>query len=287
MRAVICGAAVVLGVGACSSPSPSTRQPAAKGPGATAAEVPRPPTLLRVVAHDFAYDGNHTVLAGLVEVRLVNEGRAIHMLALARMDSGHTVGDVYAAYGRRPMPWLHVVGGPGDISAGDSATAYVVLEPGTYAMICGQADSTGKDHIMDGMFATLTVTGTIASPPVEPTPDVSVRESDYEIEMLGTLSAGRHVFHVDNDGPQRHDLVIVKILGGYTQTQALDWLMRPTMRAPEAVALGGTVGLDQGAHTEFVVNLPPGDYVFACMMIDRTDHKPHFVHGMVRAVKVG
>ncbi len=281
MRGLICGAAVMVGVAACAASSPPA------GGRADAAQPPTTPTLVRVVARDFAFDSGRTVPAGLVAVRLVNEGKAVHMLGVAKLDTTKTVADIYHVLQAGKFPtWVQERGGPGPVSPGDSTTAYLVLEPGVYSMICWWADSTGRFHAMDGMMATLTVTGQNAGAPVEPTPDVYIRETDYHIAMRDTVPAGHHLFRVDNDGPQGHDLAILRVLPGKTEADVDRWLMNPTARDPAAEALGGTVGNERWSHMLFSADLTPGDYLFLCMMPDQTDGKPHFMHGMVTHVHI-
>ncbi len=283
MRTPICAAAVVLTVVACS---PTTsHQPAAAA--RAAAPAPTTPTLVRVVAHDFAFDSAHTAPAGLLAIRLVNHGHAIHMLGIARLDSGKTLSDLVRALQAKGLPpWMSELGGPGPVSPGDSVTTYAVLEPGLYSMICWWADSTGKPHVADGMMSTLTVTGTDAGAPVPPRPDVYVRESDYRIDMPDTLAAGRHIFRVDNDGPHDHDLAILRMLPGRTVAQIESWLLKPRMSDAPVQALGGTVGQVRWGHTEFATDLAPGHYLFLCLMHDSTSPKPHFERGMLRQVTV-
>lgn len=255
--------------------------------GAAGAAEPTPPTLVRVVARDFAFDSNHTAPAGLLALRLVNLGRAIHMLGVARLDSGKTLGDVARALqGNAAIPWFQELGGPGVVSPGDSVTAYLVLEPGTYSMICWWPDSTRRMHAGLGMMATLTVTGSDAGAPVSPTPDVYVRESDYRIAMPDTLSAGRHVFEVANDGPHGHDLAILRLRPGRSEAQVKAWLEKPTLSDPPAEAVGGTVGQERWSHAEVEADLAPGTYLFLCLMMDETSTKPHYLRGMLRRVTV-
>ena len=274
MRAWICGAAVALTFTACSSGAPQSASQAAAMGTAQAA-----PPLVRVVAHDFAFADNPTVPAGLVAIRLVNQGHAIHMMGVARLDSNHTVADVYKSFSdpKASLSFFHEVGGPGAVSPGDSATQYAVLEPGRYSLICWWPDSTGKPHIEDGMMATLTVTGDYAGAAVEPTPDLFVREADYHIATSGQWTAGHHVMRVDNDGPSTHDVTILRVLPGKTEAQVSAWLNRPTMSDAPVQALGGTVGIDRYGHTEVGVDLVPGDYLLLCMV----GAKPHFMLGMI------
>lgn len=245
------------------------------------------PTLVRVVARDYAFDSSRTAPAGLVALRLVNAGREIHMMGIARLDSGKTLGDlVQAMQGDAPIHWFLELGGPGAVSPGDSVTAYLVLEPGTYSMICWWPDSTGKEHAQLGMMSTLTVTGQDAGAPAVPAPDVHVRETDYHVAMPDTLRAGRHVFRVDNDGPHSHDLAILRVLPGRTDQQVEAWLGKPTMHDAPAEAFGGTVGQERWHQVTFAADLPPGRYLFLCMMTDATSPAPHFRRGMVTTVTV-
>jgi hypothetical protein len=239
------------------------------------------------VAHDFAFDSAHSVPAGLVAIRFVNNGRAIHMLGVSRLDSGKTVPDVYQALVKnKSMGWFSELGGPGAVSPGDSVTQYAVLEPGTYSMICWWPDSTGKEHAMIGMMSTLTVTGQTAGAPIEPTPDIYLRERDYHIAATGAFTAGHHVFRVDNDGPQDHDVTILRVLPGKTDAEVDKWLMNPSIGNPPVEAVGGTVGIARWGHTEFAADLKPGSYLMLCLIPDAKDRKPHFMHGMVTKVSV-
>ena len=285
MRGVICGTAVIIGILGCSTSSPSST---AHADVSTASTASAKPALVRVVARDFAFDSAHSVPAGLVAIRLVNEGHAVHMLGIARLDSGKTVADADHAIVKNisMAGWFTEMGGPGAVSPGDSVTQYVVLEPGTYSMICWWPDSTGKEHVMSGMLATLTVTGQTAGAPVEPTPDIYLRERDYAIATTGAFTSGPHVFRVDNDGPQDHDVTILRVLPGKSDADIDKWLLNPDMRDVPVEALGGVVGVGRFGHTEFAADLKPGSYLILCMIPDAKDGKPHFMHGMVTKVSV-
>jgi hypothetical protein len=244
-------------------------------------------TLVRMVARDFAFQGGHTVPAGLVAFRLVNLGRATHMMGIARLDSGKTLSDVVrAAQAGAAMPWLSGLGGPGPVAPGDSVTNYLVLQPGTYFIGCYWPDSTGKEHAALGMITTLTVTGQDAGAPALPTPDVYVRETDYHIAMPDTLRAGHHVFRTDNDGPHEHDLAILRLLPGATEAQVQQWLDKPTLSHAPVEAVGGTVGVERWVPSEFALDLQPGRYLFVCLMSDETSSAPHYKRGMSRTVIV-
>lgn len=289
MRGVVCCfvAVAVVGLAGCSAASPSSSGHTASAAAAGASPASTEPALVRVVSREFAFDSAHSVPAGLVAIRLVNEGKDIHMLGIARLDSGKTTADVLEAIEKNtPMSWFGEIGGPGAISPGDSTTQYAVLQPGRYSMICWWPDSTGKAHVLSGMTSTLTVTGDSAGAPIEPTPDIYLRERDYHIAATGAFTAGHHVFRVDNDGPQSHDVAILRVLPGKTDAEIDAWLDKPTMSNAPVEAVGGTVGMVRWAHTEFAADLKTGNYIILCLMPDVKDGKPHFMHGMQTRISV-
>ena len=133
MRGLICGTVAVVGLLGCAASSPPSNGHAGVS---TAAVASTEPALVRVVGKDFAFDSAHSVPAGLVAIRFVNEGRSVPMLGVARRDSGKTAADVFQALSKNTsMEWCSELGGPGAVSPGDSATQYAVLGPGIYSMI--------------------------------------------------------------------------------------------------------------------------------------------------------
>jgi len=78
---------------------------------------------------------------------------------------------------------------------------------------------------------------------------------DYAFSFRKPLTAGTHIVQVTNEGPQVHDVELVR--------------------------------LDPGASIEqFLQALEPGSYAFACLAPDRADGAPHFAHGMVYSFDV-
>jgi hypothetical protein len=136
------------------------------------------------------------------------------------------------------------------------------------------------------MLSTLTVTGETAGAPVEPRPDIDLRERDYAIAATGAFTAGHHVIRVDNDGPQDHDITMLRVLPGKTDAEVDKWLLKPDMRDAPVEAVGGVVGMARWAHGEFEADLKPGNYLILCMIPDAKDGKLHFMHGMSTKVTV-
>ena len=51
--------------------------------------------------------------------------------------------------------------------------------------------------------------------------------------------------------------------------------------------MGGVTFLDKGGKGSFTADLSAGDYGLICFVPDAKDGKPHFVHGMMKTIKVG
>jgi hypothetical protein len=143
------------------------------------------PHVVTVVAHEYGFEAPKSIAAGTVTFHLVNRGKELHHLWLARLDQGKTADDAVAAFkaGGPPPSWIVDVGGPNAPVPGGSFDATVTLAPGNYLMMC-MIPSPGDNtpHVMKGMMAPLTVTGTAAAA-TEPEADVTVKLVDYAFDF--------------------------------------------------------------------------------------------------------
>lgn len=108
---------------------------------------------------DFSFSPT-TLTAGTHTLKVVNDGKQTHEIALARLDDGATAESFLAAMapGAKGPPPGKPMGGNGAISPGQSNYLTVTLTPGTYVLLCFVPDPTdGKPHIMKGMVQTITV----------------------------------------------------------------------------------------------------------------------------------
>lgn len=254
----------------------SALSPSATDPTTSATEIV-------VTATDFSFDVPERVEAGLVTIRLVNRGETMHHAQLLRLDDGHTVADLRAALAAGEDPaWAKLMGGPGVILPGMEANASVVLRAGEYAWICwlgvGEAS-----HMAQGMVHGMTVEG--AGGGELPRPTALIRLSDYDFAIDPALSAGSHVIRVRNMASQPHELVLVRLEPGRTAEDLLAWL-ETEEGPPPGMPIGGVVGLAQGEANNIEVTLEPGAYALLCFVPDRTDDRPHFMHGMAKTIMV-
>jgi hypothetical protein len=238
-----------------------------------------------VKAMDFAFGAPDTIQAGWTTFHLVNEGTTLHHLAIVRVDSGKTMADVAAVNPAGPPPkWLVAVGGPNAADPKAQTTGSVNMQPGLYVLMCFVDTPDRTPHMAKGMVHALTVVAG-GTPSTEPTADLTMALADYSFTTSAAMKSGHHTIKVTNNGPQEHEIALIRILPGKTVTDFDKFLYKPE-GAPPANALGGIAGLAPGKSAYFDVDLTPGNYAMACFVPDAKDGKPHMVHGMIKEFKV-
>ena len=253
-----------------------------------AKEMATEPRVVTVVARDFAFEAPDRVAAGLVTFRLENRGQALHHMQLVRLDGGKTLQDVYAALqaGGPPPTWMHEAGGPNAPDPGSDANATVLLQPGTYAILCFVDIPDHVPHVMKGMAKQITVTPALAPAAMAaPTGDVTLTLNDYSFTLSKPLAAGTHTLRVRNAAAQAHEVELIRLAPGKTVDDLMAW-MQSMHGPPPASAIGGIAGMEQGTVQSFTADFTPGTYVMICFVPDAGDGKPHFMHGMVHAFTV-
>jgi len=280
-RAAVAGAVVVgvaVGAAACS------RADAQAGDESSAAA----PQVVTVTARDFNFEAPAEIAAGPTTFRLVNAGQALHHVQLVKLDDGKTLQDVFAALqaGGPPPAWLHAIGGPNAPDPGSEANATVVLEPGSYALLCFVDIPDHVPHVMKGMAKILTVTpAPVPAAAATPTGDITMRLNDYSFALSTPITAGRHTIRVENGARQSHEVELIKLAPGKTTQDLMSW-MQTMAGPPPASAIGGISGMEPGQVQAFSHDFTPGSYVLICFVPDANDGKPHLMHGMVQTIRV-
>jgi hypothetical protein len=252
------------------------------------AAAPPAPPLVTITAADFAFTAPDTIPAGVVNVRLVNNGPSLHHVQFVQLGEGKTVADLIAAL-RNPGPppaWAKLVPGPNPPAPGQSSELVTDLEPGNYAMICMVPDDHGVPHFAKGM-----VRGVVAAAPagpaaVEPATDVQVALTDYAFTLSKDITAGPHSLRIVNQGTQPHEMFIAKLDSGVTAEQLVHYVETGMHGRPPALPLGGASGMVPGAHAIFTMSFTPGDYALLCFLPDAKDGRDHVLHGMVKQIHV-
>ena len=246
------------------------------------------PNVVTVTATDYAFDAPASVPAGLTTLRIVNNGKELHHVAMIRVDSGKTMDDVMAAIkaGGPPPAWAHEVPGPNAPAPGMEANTTVVLEPGTYALLCFIPSPDHTPHVMKGMSRMITVTPTYGAKAAKlPAADLTMTFVDYGFNLSKPLTAGTRTIRVRNTAAQPHEVELVRLQPGKTAMDVITWIDAPN-GPPPGMPIGGVVGVAPGTEANFSAKLETGEYALICFVPDAKDGKPHFMHGMTRQITV-
>ncbi len=257
----------------------------------TTASLPAPtPAVVTIVAKDFSYEAPDTISAGMVTLRLVNQGPELHHVQLLRLSDGKTYADLEAGLKSMkpgaPMPsWIHDVAGPNSPVPGGEQSVTGELEPGNYALICFIPGADHVPHAMKGMMKPLTVIPASGAIAAAPTSDITVKMTDYAWEVTPTLTAGKHVLRIENLAAQSHELFIAQLAPGKTAEDLAKWV-ESMQGPPPGKPIGGISGMPNGAVVYVPVDLEPGEYGLFCFLPDAKDGKMHIAHGMLTQVTV-
>jgi hypothetical protein len=120
----------------------------------------------------------------------------------------------------------------------------------------------------------------------EPEADNRIVLDDYGFQLARPITAGPHVFRVENAGPQLHEVMVLMLAPGKSSADLLAWDRGGMKGPPPARPIGGIVGFTPGEHASFTLRLAPGRYLLGCLVPDATDGKAHVAHGMLQAFTV-
>ena len=244
-------------------------------------------TVVHITGSDYAYTGPDTVPAGFASVTFTNAGGEPHHVQIARLDDGVTPEQVLQALRQDPgaaLALVELVGGVGVLMPGQSQTAVMDLSrPGTYIELCLVPDADGVPHLAHGMtrfFEVTAASGEIVEPDIDA--DLVVRMVDFGYDLPAEVSAGRQVWEVVNDGPQPHEMALMKVADGYDADDVMTYLQSGGEGGPPpAIPVGGAQVIADGRSNFVELDLTPGLYVALCYVPDPATGRPHLALGMV------
>lgn len=260
----------------------------AAAPATRASEADPGPAVNEVtlIATDHAFEGPDRIPAGVVRVRLVNNGKEMHHAQLMRLKGGKTIDDFAAAMASgAPLDFVSWVGGPSMAAPGMAASATLSLRPGTYYWLCFVASpANGTPHLEQGMIRPMVV----EEGPSGELPEASnlLILSDYDFKFAQPLTPGRHTIRVRNHAAQPHEIVLVKLMPGKTLDDLMAWVEAGEQGPPPAVPVGGMQAVDQGVVANFDLELEAGEYGALCFVPDVKDGRPHLAHGMIKQFRI-
>ncbi|MBA3343188.1 MAG: hypothetical protein H0T48_15340 [Gemmatimonadaceae bacterium] len=252
--------------------------------------MPLPGRIVDVSAGEFFFRAPDSVPAGLTTFRLRQIGdvltgakkteaenlapagpgndptRAFHMLWLVRLDDGKTVSDWYSATVKKePTPWARDIGGPGFAAPPRSSNATLMLEPGTYVLVChvGSArEDRSRYHLLKGMFRPLTVVPSHGRSASLPNADVTARITGTgQIRLSAAIGRGRQVIRVVNETPKYHEFAVRRLQRGRSTAEAVTWRRTDGTKNP-VEPWGGFSDVPPGATLTTTVAFESGTYLF-------------------------
>lgn len=249
-----------------------------------------------IVGNDYTYDAPASIEGGLTRINFSNESPAEdHQAQLFRLNDGVSYADFADVLGDPESTEADILalvdtaaGGPG-VAAGGESENVVDLNAGTYALICLIPSPTDDiPHFAKGMVQELEVTEPPEDQPEAPEADVAVGLSDFEFDAPETLEAGEMTFDVTNNGPQPHEMAVMRLDEGITTDDALGILSGEVeLQGPPPFQFAGQVAvLTPGESATTTLDLEPGTYSLLCFVSDPESGAPHAFLGMAQDLVV-
>ena len=289
MNKVLIFIALAVVLAGCSPAAPTSE------PINTPTEAPADETAIpeiAIEAADFSFTAPETINAGWIRVKLTNNGKEAHHVQFLRLNDDVTLEAFQEALQKGPgaeMTLSKLMGGVGQIAPTLSAQAVLNLTAGEYVIVCFvPSGDEHVPHLAKGMIKPLTVTvleaGATAA--TEPTAELTVTMKDYLIDFPETLPAGPRIIKVINNGPDVHELNLLRLEDGKTAEDVSQYLAAPK-GPPPFVPIGGINGMEPGASGYVELDLEPGTYVAICYIpTPKSEGHPHFTRGMIKEFTV-
>jgi hypothetical protein len=264
-----------------------------RAPVSTAA--PAPP-VVEIIAEDYALSAPDEIPAGWTTFRFRNEGQEPHFVLVSRLPDGITIEDYetdlsaefvrawYAVrdgelgedeamarlFGALPewFPGLEFLGGPGLTAPELTTETTLNLEPGNYVLECYMKTEDGEFHYTEGMIRPIRITET-RSGAGPPTPDIRITLSNFEMEIDGDLTPGRHVVEVhiaeNPDEGFGHNVHVARQEPDTEVNEVIRWMNAFDLNgltAPGPARFVGGAQIMPAGHTAyFTLDLERGQYL--------------------------
>lgn len=245
---------------------------------------------ITIKAVDFSFQLPQTVSAGLVDVTLVNNGSQPHQTQFARINNGNFDEFKTTLDQKGPGAALGLVtlyGGVNTLDPGQSGEAILNLPSGQYASICFVSGADNVPHYMKGMITHFSVTGSSNGSVAQPESTAEIMLKDFTFVLPNTIPSGPVTLKVTNQGPQPHELDLLKLAQGKTLQDAKTFLNSTNPAGPPPFTDAGGMGaLAPGSSAWLKLSLQPGNHVAICFVPDIKTGKPHFMLGMISSFTV-
>jgi hypothetical protein len=265
---------------------------------------------LQLVATDHAFEVVGQATAGHTLITLVNDGAEPHHAQLMLLNEGQTFETVQAALSQSPDAIFGLgqfVGGPSSADPGGRSQVILDLAAGQYLALCFIAGDDGVPHLAKGMVQVFAVAAATGEAAEAPQAAVTVTMRDMAFDLPTQVAAGPQIWEIVNDGPQPHEIALLKLAPGLTPEQALAIFAgppaspeaehdtatheagagtAPAVAGPPFTSAGGMQGMAAGLRGWAVLDLEPGNYLAVCFIPDPATGQPHVALGMVGSFTV-
>lgn len=238
---------------------------------------------LEFVAMDFAFRAPSTAAPGLTTITLRNVGAKLHHVQMFRLEEGKRLRDLFQILAEggsvhATPTWAVEAGGPSAALPGTSIAIRQQLSPGRYAVICWIPAPDGQPHFLKGMMAELEVLGDVPAL-TEPAADVQVTLREYRALFSRLPRIGRQTLRLENAGAQAHEFLLVRLKPGATVEDVEHWSGAGQVGETPVESWVGLAAMAPGQVAWLDVDLPAGRYAVFCLAPDRSDGRPHLLHG--------
>lgn len=247
--------------------------------------------MVEITTTDFAFAAPASISGGLVRVNLTNEGEEEHHVQFVRLNDGVTMEQFSAAMQSGDEAALFALvtfeGGPSVVPSGGHASATMDLPTGDYLLLCFvPSPSDGLPHLAKGMAAPITVTAA-KEKSVAPEADETIHLIDFAFTGVpATVKAGEQTWAVVNDGPEPHEMSLIKLTGiskaDFGAALSAMFAGQVPEGPPPFESAGGFQAIMAGATGWANLDLEPGDYALVCFIPSGANAgAPHAALGMV------
>ncbi len=242
---------------------------------------------ITITAIDYSYvmPTSFALRAGMVDLKLLNNGTQPHQAQLARLKPGVTAAQVVnelidQRQEAHAFALLTFVGGPDTIAPGDGQEAILDLSAGNYALLCLVTGADGLPHIDKGMLHFLSVSPAQETQPApQAAGDLLIRDHSYILPTVLTRSTSATI-KVENQGTEPHEVNIVRLANG-KDTQDVQAFFRNPSGPPPFTEAGGMATLAPGTSGWITVHLEQGRYLAFSIVPDAQTGVFQFTQGLL------
>jgi hypothetical protein len=272
-----CASGLLAVLGGCAAGGTST----ARAPAVRAQQV-------TVSAREYELEvrGVRALRPGFVHLTIRNDGRGEHGLELVRLTRTLTTPALLAAF-EDESGGLEALGGAISVPPGHRWEMTARLGAGDYALL-DYGENGGKVNLQRGMFKRFRVAGQRRVGDAKPQTVGMLEMRDYMFNLRFARGfSGRGTVAIPNRGRAFHEVSLVRIRRGHTQSEVLRLIKEGQGSPPPWASIVELLGVLGPKRTAYVrLDLPPGRYVALCLIDDPKTGRLHADLGMIRTFDV-